>query len=537
LWTIVRTVGPEPVKPFGDATRGHVNEIQFRENIITPIRVRVERRLVTDRSADEQRRVLYVRPADGDDSRHERLDTRRPSWSIEAVEGVGRAVRSFDEGIDCVLAHFTLGDETALDLVDRLSESWHDPPVVVLADASDGVVPAGALAARFEAAIPLGAGDPPTDRIVETVGALVPDDTEPDVGGDHPADSRSFHEWKANILDQLFTEIPLHMFVKDRDANHVFVSEAAVDDRIHQSSDSYIGRRDIDGIVPEAEAREPYADDLSVIESGDPIRNKEEHYPTSGRWFRTSKVPWYGLDGEIAGLLGVTQEITERKEREKHLRVTTHMLRHNLRNELTVIDGGSRYLREQADDIGEPILERITRASNRLLEKLDKQQTIVELLTKRPRREPVNLAATVQAEAAAAEEAHPAATVRYQCGDAVTASAIPELQFALEELLRNAAAHAAEPDPEIAVEVERADDAARIHVEDDCPPIPDHEIGVLTGETSITQLNHGAGLGLWMVHWIVSRSGGSISFESSGDGGNVVTVTLPLAEDDGAVSN
>jgi len=45
-----------------------------------------------------------------------------------------------------------------------------------------------------------------------------------------------------------------------------------------------------------------------------------------------------------------------------------------------------------------------------------------------------------------------------------------------------------------------------------------------------TKLQHGQGIGLWLVYWCVRKLDGSIAFEY--DDGNVLTVTLPRASRD-----
>ena len=62
---------------------------------------------------------------------------------------------------------------------------------------------------------------------------------------------------------------------------------------------------------------------------------------------------------------------------------------------------------------------------------------------------------------------------------------------------------------------------------DDGPGLPEMEADVLaTGEE--TPLNHGQGLGLWMVRMIVTQAGGDVSVDSAADG---TTVCLRLPTD------
>jgi signal transduction histidine kinase len=90
---------------------------------------------------------------------------------------------------------------------------------------------------------------------------------------------------------------------------------------------------------------------------------------------------------------------------------------------------------------------------------------------------------------------------------------------AVRELVENAAKVSAAAT--IEVEVNRsADDWIEVFVRDDGPGMPDMEADVLeTGEE--TPLNHGQGLGLWMVRMIVTQAGGDASVEAGDDGTDV----------------
>ena len=47
--------------------------------------------------------------------------------------------------------------------------------------------------------------------------------------------------------------------------------------------------------------------------------------------------------------------------------------------------------------------------------------------------------------------------------------------------------------------------------------------------TNETPLQHGSGLGFWLVHWIVTASGGELRFEENDPRGSVVTLCLERA--------
>jgi signal transduction histidine kinase len=70
-----------------------------------------------------------------------------------------------------------------------------------------------------------------------------------------------------------------------------------------------------------------------------------------------------------------------------------------------------------------------------------------------------------------------------------------------------------------------------ITVTDDGPGIPADEIEVIQSGTQ-DKLNHGSGLGLWLINWVVDRSGGDLMFDINGMGGTTATVTLKRASDE-----
>mgnify|MGYP002763040623 CR=1 FL=1 len=76
-------------------------------------------------------------------------------------------------------------------------------------------------------------------------------------------------------------------------------------------------------------------------------------------------------------------------------------------------------------------------------------------------------------------------------------------------------------DGEVEVSVRHREDGwTEISIRDDGPGIPEMEATVLeTGEE--TPLNHGGGLGLWMVRMIVTQAGGEVSVSSLTDGTEV----------------
>ncbi|QLH76503.1 PAS domain S-box protein [Halosimplex rubrum] len=125
-------------------------------------------------------------------------------------------------------------------------------------------------------------------------------------------------ERQSSLLDSIFDQVPIHLYVKDREGRYERVSSAYIDEAYDWDPERVIGETDRDLFGDEL-AEESHADDLRVVETGEPIVGKEEYVPDVEEWNLTTKVPWRGADGEVRGLFGVSQKVTERKEHEREL--------------------------------------------------------------------------------------------------------------------------------------------------------------------------------------------------------------------------
>ena len=124
-----------------------------------------------------------------------------------------------------------------------------------------------------------------------------------------------------NLLRILIDHLPACIYLKDHEGRFLIFNAASVRIVGLKSEADAIGKTVRDFFPPEI-AEHYIADDLRVIESGQPILDREE--PTQdaeGRrgWFLTSKIPFTDPSGQ-AGLLGISQDITERKQAEVLLR-------------------------------------------------------------------------------------------------------------------------------------------------------------------------------------------------------------------------
>ena len=128
---------------------------------------------------------------------------------------------------------------------------------------------------------------------------------------------------KANdLLKVVVDTATVRIFWKDRDSRYLGCNTLFASDAGLQSPAELLGKDDT-LLSWAAQAALYQADDRQVMESGLPRLNYEEPQTTpDGRtiWLSTSKVPLHDDAGKVIGVLGIYDDITERKHAEQKLR-------------------------------------------------------------------------------------------------------------------------------------------------------------------------------------------------------------------------
>ncbi len=123
------------------------------------------------------------------------------------------------------------------------------------------------------------------------------------------------------LLQRVLDTIPMPIFWKDLNSNFLGCNQYFANEAGKSSPEELIGKNDYD--TPSSAQTEKYrADDAEIMKSGIAKINIEElHIYANGDqgWVRTSKVPLRNVNGEVFGLLGVYEDITERKRAEQEL--------------------------------------------------------------------------------------------------------------------------------------------------------------------------------------------------------------------------
>ena len=224
--------------------------------------------------------------------------------------------------------------------------------------------------------------------------------------------------------------------------------------------------------------------------------------------------------GETLGHVLTLHNVTQYLQQQQRLRVLNRVLRHNIRTEANIIQG---YAERTTGDTAETITQR----TMRIVEISEKSRDAIELFEDAMSdRDTVSLAALVDRSLDDAAEAFP--DVVFDADRPDEDAVVPDaLSVVVNNLIENAAAHNDGEQRRVRVGAAVDDGDARVWVADNGPGIDDYELNVLNAGTE-TALQHGSGLGLWLVKWGTELLGGSVSFEPNEPTGTVVTATIPL---------
>lgn len=126
----------------------------------------------------------------------------------------------------------------------------------------------------------------------------------------------------SKLFHLVLDNIPARVFIKDTNLVYRWANELFVHDAGLSSVDELIGKTDLELTWTDKQATKYRRDDKVVINSGKPKLNIEEpqdQIDGSVHWLQTNKIPLKGKNGNIIGVLGVYNDITDQKN--QHLQI------------------------------------------------------------------------------------------------------------------------------------------------------------------------------------------------------------------------
>jgi len=249
-----------------------------------------------------------------------------------------------------------------------------------------------------------------------------------------------------------------------------------------------------------------------------------EHEQGEVRWH--TKLTLVIEDGQVIHIIGVARDITDRMARTKHFQVVDRVFRHNIRNSLNVVVGAARHIEADTEPPASTHASKILESATDLLQTSEKARTITDFMLEESSVAALQLSTFLEQVAAELTERDHNADVSITDPPAEMVEGVPELADAVLELVWNAIVHHDRPAPSIEVSVTTNEETVDLDVADDGPGIPEMERAILVEGRAPDGLSHGAGLGMWMVYWIVQASNGEITVADRSPRGTVVTIRL-----------
>ncbi|AXR81525.1 PAS domain S-box protein [Natrarchaeobaculum sulfurireducens] len=241
-------------------------------------------------------------------------------------------------------------------------------------------------------------------------------------------------------------------------------------------------------------------------------------------------------NGEAQLLIPEGRDITDLKLREQHLQVIHRLLRHNLRNDLNIVKGFAETLTEELEvDRHREYAAEIDATASRLLDASETAKTLASATFGTAHyQEETKVVPVLERVVDNFSAQNPEVTITLACINVEdpTVLADDRLETAFVELVENAAEHTVNSDPVVTLEVcDHGTDVA-VHILDNGPGIPCSEQTGIFNDEPVTQIDHGSGLGLWLVALVIDDYGGSLEYRPRDGGGSRVIVVLPAREDE-----
>jgi PAS domain S-box-containing protein len=121
------------------------------------------------------------------------------------------------------------------------------------------------------------------------------------------------------LLRTLMDNLPDHVFIKDTHSRYIIANASTVRTLGAAGPDEARGKIDFD-FLPRERAEQYFADEQQVVKTGTALFNREELVIDAAgrrRWFLTTRIPLRSSKGAVIGLVGISHDITERKQTEE----------------------------------------------------------------------------------------------------------------------------------------------------------------------------------------------------------------------------
>lgn len=222
------------------------------------------------------------------------------------------------------------------------------------------------------------------------------------------------------------------------------------------------------------------------------------------------------------------------EEQRDSLEILNQVVRHDIRNDMTVVRGRANLLKGHVEEEGKDDLKAVMEATENAIELTKTARDLAEtMLSTEEDVEPVHLPHHLES---------PIDSVRSTFDNAmitvddripnVTVRGNDLLEAAFRNLLHNAVIHNDSDVAEVHVSITPGEKTVRVSIADNGPGIPDERKDEIFGQGSKGLDSPGTGVGLYLVRTLVEQFGGRVWVEDNDPEGSVFHVELPLVDED-----
>jgi signal transduction histidine kinase len=245
--------------------------------------------------------------------------------------------------------------------------------------------------------------------------------------------------------------------------------------------------------------------------------------PRTGRELEATANPITSEAGEELGKVVLLKDVTALKAREQRLSVLNRVMRHNVRNQMTLVTANAQLLEHDLEGDHATKAAEIHEAAKSIVDLGQKARSLQDVIDSDEPYRLIDVSRLGREVIDDLAETYPHVEFVMRGQETMVRTQPNVLSTMLHTLVENGAQYNDSASPIVEVAVDRNEDGVTVTVSDNGPGIPQMELDALGSME--TKLDHGNGLGLWLVQWGVDKLGGCVDFDV--DDGTTVTVTIP----------
>jgi PAS domain S-box-containing protein len=451
-------------------------------------------------------------------------DTLGQEFDITVVQTANAALATLEEtdAIQCVVSDHELPEVDGISLLETIRVQRPTFPVIIFTNEGSEVVASRAIHARVTDYLIADQFDNQWERATELITQAI-----------------EFHRVQSNLTN---IESRLHDILQALPDGVVILQNGSIESA-NQEAHDILGVEDSVGLAGQSLADALStdgtfsADSLSAISKGETYIDRVEvdslgSDRTSAVELTTARINWK----QDSAVLLIIEDISQRKVSQRalaraneQLRVLNQITRHDIRNDMSVIVGWSEELSAHVDDEGQPMLDRIRRTGENVLELTRTVRDFVDALGtgQVPELVPIAVCEILDDELAKCRSMYPNATFRVdnEFPD-VTAQANGLLRSVFRNVLNNAVQHNHSDEPVVTIGCSAGDGRLQITIADDGPGIPDSRKDAIFGRSNDGLDDPAAGIGLYLVDQLIDSYNGDIWVEDNEPVGSVFVIEL-----------